>query len=113
MANLDVELNQLELQHNFVTTIVLPLWTALVATIPDLRHRIDQIEENRAFYKNAIERLKKPKLSPPPSPRPKRVETLQVDVEPASQEESILSQIEQVIAPLSPTTRKSPAPSPR
>jgi hypothetical protein len=104
MANLDNELKQNELQHNFVTTIVLPLWTALAAVVPGVRHRVDAIEVNRAFYKARIDTLQSGKLSPPLTPpalTPRRAPPAMQVMTDRNADYSV-DDIEQVIEPLTP-----------
>jgi hypothetical protein len=70
MTDLDDELNQMRLQLNFVTNIVEPLWSALVACLPRLstvledgRSVLHNISNNRAYYMSRVQQLsEKPSL---------------------------------------------------
>ena len=51
------ELKSMQLQGNFITSIVLPLWSALIECFPKLRVHVEQLFQNKAFYATRVQRI--------------------------------------------------------
>lgn len=63
MLGLDSELKRMQLQHGFVSGLVLPLWVAFAACLPKLQSAVENCEANVAYYKSRML-----ELQPPPPP---------------------------------------------